>query len=107
MKEILDRIGVQGEMWIVSFFSATLFALYRVYETELMPSRRKVISTVIMGLISALLVPGLVVHIFNITNVFTAAAVTGVTVYSFEQVVSIARSIVLKQLKNKDDGNNA
>lgn len=107
MKEILERLGVQAEMWTVSFFSAFLFGMYRIFEPEEMPTRRKIISTILMGLISALLVPGLVIHVFNITNVFIAAAVTGITVYSFEQVVAMARSMILKKLKDKEDGTSA
>lgn len=107
MKEVFERLGIDAEMWIVSFWSATLFAIYRIYEPETMPTRRKIVSTILMGAISALLVPGLVIHFFNIENVFVAGAVTGITVYGFEQIVTIARSMVLNKIKNKDDGNGS
>lgn len=108
MEEIFRSIGVKVEMWIVSFFSAALFTLYRIYEPENAPTTRKVISMVIMGLISALLVPGLVIHIFKIENVFTAGAVTGITVYGFEQVIALAKGMVLRKLSNegKDETDN-
>lgn len=95
------------EMWLVSLFSATLFTLYRIYEPINPPAKRKIISMIIMCAISALLVPGLVVHYFNIENAFTAGATTGLTVYSFEQVVSLAKKKLLKGIDNKtDSGNN-
>lgn len=107
MEELFRRLGVPIEMWIVSFFSSTLFALYRIYETEVTPSRRKRISILIMGLVSALLVPGLIIHWFQIENPSVAAAVTGVVVYSFEQVIHAARSIVLKKINNDNNGDNS
>lgn len=109
MEELFDKIGIRMEMWLVSLFSATLFTLYRIYEPEKMPAVRKVVSIIIMGLISALLVPGLVVNYFSIENPFTAAAITGITVYSFEQVVILSKKKLLKGISNKtdtEDGNN-
>lgn len=104
MEELLRRMGVSSEMWMVSLFSATLFTIYRIYENETPPSFRKRVSMIIMGLVSALLVPGLVINLFRIENVFTAGAITGVVVYSFEQVVQLAKNKVLNKLKDKDDG---
>lgn len=106
MEEIFRAFGVKAEMWIVSCFSAVLFTIYRIYETETPVSVRKRVSMVIMGLVSALLVPGLVIHWFKIENVFTAGAITGVVVYSFEQVIQFAKSAVLKKLTDKDNGTN-
>jgi hypothetical protein len=106
MEEVIRNLGVRVEMMVVSFFSATLFTLYRIYETETPPSYRKRISMIIMGLVSALLVPGLVIHFFKIENVFTAGAITGVVVYSFEQVIQIAKNVVIKKINDKDNGTN-
>ena len=106
MEELFKRFGVPPEMWIVSFFSATLFTLYRIYETEVAPSKRKVISMLIMGLVSALIVPGVVIHWLGVTNPSIAAMITGAVVYSFEQVMHAVRGKLLKKI-DSEDGNPA
>jgi hypothetical protein len=106
MEELFKRLGVPPEMWIVSFFSSTLFTLYRIYETEVSPSKRKVISMLIMGLVSALIVPGIVLHWLGVTNPSIAGLITGTVVYSFEQVMHAFRGKLLKKI-NDDDGNPA
>ncbi len=98
MEEILRNIGVRVETWFISLFASILFILYRIFEPDQPPATRRVISIIIMGLISALLVPGLVVHWFNITNAFVAATVTGITVYGFEQVVSALRKMLINKI---------
>lgn len=107
MEELFRKLGVSIESWVVSFLASTLFTLYRIYEAEVPPSYRKRISIFIMGLVSALLVPGLIVHWFQIENPFVSATVTGVTVYSFEQVIQAARTTLLKKVNDKSDGNNS
>jgi len=98
----LEELGVRAETWIISLFAAILFVLYRIYEPETPPTRRRIVSIVIMGFISALLVPGLIVHWFNIGNPFVAASITGITVFGFESIVAVLK----KRLVNKldDDG---
>lgn len=103
MEEILRNIGMKVETWFISLFAAMLFALYRIFEPAEPPTRRRVVSVVIMALISALLVPGLVVHWFNITNAFAAATVTGITVYGFEQVVTGLRKILINKIDKHGD----
>lgn len=104
MEELFRKFGVPPIMWIVSCFSASLFTLYRIYETDVAPSKRKIISMLVMGLVSALLVPGLVVHWLNIENPSVAAVITGGVVYSFEQVIHAFRQIILKKINDKGDG---
>jgi len=105
MEDFFRKFGVPSMMWIVSLFSATLFTLYRIYETDVAPSKRKIISMLIMGLVSALLVPGLVVHWLKIENPSVAGVVTGGVVYSFEQIITALRAIILKKITDKSDGN--
>lgn len=110
MEDILKKIvgmGVSVESWILSFAVANLIALYRIFESDIQPTRRKMSAIVIMGLISCLLVPGLVVYWMEIDNAFIAALVTGLTVYSFEQVLQAARERFIKNIKkHKDDTND-
>jgi len=103
MEEFFKRFGVPIEMWTISFFAASLITLFRIYETEVPPSRRRIISMVIMGLVSALVVPGVVIQVFNIQNPSVAAVITGGVVYSFEQVMQVIRAKIVKKID--DDGN--
>lgn len=103
MEELFKRFGVPAEMWIISFCSASLITLFRIYETEVPPSKRRVISMVIMGLVSALVVPGIVIQVFNIQNPSVSAVITGGVVYSFEQVMHVIRAKIVKKID--DDGN--
>ena len=55
------------------------------------------------GFISALLVPGLIVHWFNIGNPFVAASITGITVFGFESIVAVLKKRLVNKLDNDGD----
>ncbi|MCE6987500.1 hypothetical protein [Dyadobacter sp. CY323] len=105
MEEILKRLGVPIENWIVSIFAAVLIVFYRVYEPDEPLSKRKTIRVVIMGLSSALLVPGLVVYWAKVQNPFLAAVITGLSVYCFEPIMEKAKSKLMTKI-DKTDGSN-
>lgn len=102
MEELLKRLGLTIEGWIISFFAASLFAIYRIYEQEEPTSKRKRIRIIIMALTSALLVPGLVVYWLKVENAFLSGAITGLSVYCFELIMDIAKKKVANKLNNTD-----
>lgn len=104
MEEILKALGVKVETWIISAFAAILFGLYRIFEPEEPLTTRRIITVVIMVAIAGLLVPGLIVNWFNITDPFMAAGITGITVIAFEQVIALAKRKVLNRVEK--DGDN-
>ncbi|WP_031526998.1 hypothetical protein [Dyadobacter crusticola] len=103
MEEILKRLGVPIENWIVSIFAAVLIVFYKVYEPEEALGRRKTIRIVITGLTSALLVPGLVVYWAKVENPFLAAVFTALAVYCFELIMGGAKKYVSNKI-DKSDG---
>lgn len=106
MKEIFERLGVSIEMWIISFFTACLIGIYRIYEQEEPTSRRKRIRIIIMSISSALLVPGLVVYWMHVENAFFSGAITGLVVYCFELIIDIAKNKLVKKLKDTENGDS-
>lgn len=111
MEELLKRItgmGVSIESWLLSFVVASLMALFRIFESDVAPTARKQKAIIIMGLTSCLLVPGLVVYWMKIDNAFVAALITGLTVYTFEQALHLAKDRFLGKFKKgeKNDTND-
>lgn len=98
MEEILKRLGVPIENWIVSIFAAVLIVLYKVYEPDEPLGRRKTIRTVITGLTSAFLVPGLVAYVAKVENPFLSGVFTILSVYSFEQIIKAGRKYVTNKI---------
>ena len=105
MEEILKRLGVPLESWIISMFAAVLIVIYRVFEPEEPISKRKTIRIVIMGLTSALLVPGLVVYWMKVENAFLAAVITGLSVYGFEPILEKCKTYLITKI-DKENGSN-
>jgi membrane protein CcdC involved in cytochrome C biogenesis len=101
MEEIFKRLGVTIEGWIISIFAAALIVIYRIYEQDEPTSRRKRVRIVIMGLTSALLVPGLVVYWAGVQNAFLSGAITGISVYCFELLIDLAKKKVTSTLRDK------
>jgi len=106
MEELLKKLGLTPEGWIISFFAAILFAIYRIYEQDEPTSQRKRVRIIIMALTSALLVPGLVVYWLGVQNAFLSGAITGLSVYCFELIINLAKKKVTEKLNKSEDGNS-
>lgn len=102
----LEELGVRAETWIISLFAAILFVLYRIYEPETPPTRRVVITIIIRGMISGLLVPGLLATWLGVDNPYVVGLTTGMTIYAFEKVIAVLQRKLIGKLENVDgDGN--
>ena len=102
MEEILKRLGVPIENWIVSIFAALLMVFYKLYESDESLSRRKTIRIVITGLTSMLLVPGLVVYWAKVENPFLSAVFTLLSVYCFDLIMEKAKKYVKTKIDQAD-----
>lgn len=89
------------EDWIIALFSATLVALYRIYEPEIPPTRRKATRIALIAAISGLLVPGIAKY-FNVDNTFLIGLATGLTVYCFEPILKALKNKYLNKIDNGD-----
>lgn len=106
MEELFKNFGVRIETWVFSLIAAILFGLYRIFEPEEPLNRRRIITVIIMVFIAGLLVPGLIVNWFNITDPFMAAGITGITVVGFEQIIALSKRVVLSKIDKNNDGNS-
>lgn len=105
MEELFKNIGVTIQTWVISLIAAMLFGLYRIFEPVEPLTTRRVITVMIMVFIAGLLVPGLIVNWFNITDPFMAAGITGITVVGFEQVIALSKRVVLRNIDKTVDEN--
>lgn len=102
----LEELGVRAETLIISLFAAILFVLYRIYEPETPPTRRVVITIIIRGMISGLLVPGLLATWLGVDNPYVVGLTTGMTIYAFEKVIAVLQRKLIGKLENiQEDGN--
>jgi len=104
MEEILKRLGVPVESWIISVFAACLIAIYRIFEPEEPISKRKMIRIVIMCISCALLVPGLALYWMTVKNPFFSGVLTGLSVYCFEPLLDLAKNKFINKAKSDLNG---
>ena len=101
MRDFFIQFGVDIIKFSTSAAIALLFVIYMVLEKEPPPTTRTILQYAAGALISVILVPLTTIEILGIESNAKVAILTGLVVYSFPKIITLASSILLSKIKDK------